>query len=581
MTQKVPILFMSFLVVASMVMAQVPQIERDALMALYNGTGGAAWNNNTNWLGAAGTECTWHGVGCGDGHVTSLGLFSNNLVGALPSELGDLGALVTVWLYSNHLNGAIPPEIGNLSGLRNLKLASNQLTGDIPLEIGNLSSLEVFMAGSNQLSGTLPSTIGNLTSLQTLSLGGNQISGSLPSEIGYLSNLQLLYINSNQLTGSIPSTIGNLTNLQYLDFNDNQLSGSIPSQIGNLSDLTHLYLDGNDLSGSIPSEIGGLSALQVLRLGPNELAGGIPIELMSLTTLNNLDLNQNRLVGDIPSALGGLTNLTTLRLSHNRFGGAIPAEIGNLSNLTFLGLEANQLRGEVPAALANLTALINGGLNLQFNALYSDNPALITFLNSKQSGGDWQFSQTVAPENLTIEWVGDHTVWLSWDPTSWPPEGGHEAWVVPVAGGDWVLAGRTESKNEIEIPVVALDPGVSYDIAVTTFTEPNSWNDNLVTSDPGEPVLATTADVGCSAPIIDLSWGNRATLSVSGAFDSFLWNTGETTPIIEVNPDQAQFFWVTTDGGSCRESAIIVVDPVIFADSFESGNVGGWPETGP
>ena len=168
---------------------------------------------------------------------------------------------------------------------------------------------------------------------------------------------------------------------------------------------------------------------------------------MSLTTIDNLDLYDNRLDGDIPAALGGLTNLTTLRLSHNRFGGAIPTEIGNLTNLTTLGLDANQLRGEVPAALANLTALINGGLDLRFNALYSDNSTLITFLNSKQNGGDWQYSQTVAPENLTIEWVGDHTVWLSWDATSWPPEGGYEAWVAPAAGGDWILAGRTESKR--------------------------------------------------------------------------------------------------------------------------------------
>jgi len=44
--------------------AQVPQIERDALVALYNSTDGANWTDNTGWLGAAGTECTWFGVRC-------------------------------------------------------------------------------------------------------------------------------------------------------------------------------------------------------------------------------------------------------------------------------------------------------------------------------------------------------------------------------------------------------------------------------------------------------------------------------------------------------------------------------------
>jgi hypothetical protein len=42
--------------------AQVPQIERDALVALYNSTDGANWTDNTGWMGAAGTECLSFGV---------------------------------------------------------------------------------------------------------------------------------------------------------------------------------------------------------------------------------------------------------------------------------------------------------------------------------------------------------------------------------------------------------------------------------------------------------------------------------------------------------------------------------------
>ena len=44
--------------------SQVPQIERDALIALYNSTDGANWTDNTGWLGEAGTECSWFGVRC-------------------------------------------------------------------------------------------------------------------------------------------------------------------------------------------------------------------------------------------------------------------------------------------------------------------------------------------------------------------------------------------------------------------------------------------------------------------------------------------------------------------------------------
>ena len=40
--------------------SQVPAIERAALIALYDATNGAAWTDNTDWLGAEGTECTWY-----------------------------------------------------------------------------------------------------------------------------------------------------------------------------------------------------------------------------------------------------------------------------------------------------------------------------------------------------------------------------------------------------------------------------------------------------------------------------------------------------------------------------------------
>ena len=40
--------------------AQVPQIERDALIVLYDSTNGNNWNNNTDWLSA--DVSTWYGI---------------------------------------------------------------------------------------------------------------------------------------------------------------------------------------------------------------------------------------------------------------------------------------------------------------------------------------------------------------------------------------------------------------------------------------------------------------------------------------------------------------------------------------
>ena len=47
-------------------------------------------------------------------------------------------------LYSNQVSGEIPPEIGQLTNLTHLYLQNNQLTGEISPEIGNIDSLTNF-----------------------------------------------------------------------------------------------------------------------------------------------------------------------------------------------------------------------------------------------------------------------------------------------------------------------------------------------------------------------------------------------------------------------------------------------------
>ena len=77
-----------------------------ALMALYNSTNGENWTRNDNWLTAP--VSAWYGVTVSRGRVTRLLLHSNNLVGTIPSELGNLASLQQLWLFSNKLSGSIP-----------------------------------------------------------------------------------------------------------------------------------------------------------------------------------------------------------------------------------------------------------------------------------------------------------------------------------------------------------------------------------------------------------------------------------------------------------------------------------------
>ena len=335
-----------------------------ALMAVYDATNGANWDDNTGWGTLTPVE-DWYGVTVDqDDNVTALDLSDNLLRGAVSPQFGNFPKLTTLNLRTNYrLTGAIPAELGNLSNLTTLILATNRLSGPIPPELGRLS---------------------NLT---TLDLGVSQLSGPIPPELASLSNLTELLLWYNDLTGSIPADLGNLTNLTRLTLNDNKLSGGIPAQLGNLSSLTQLWLKGNPLSGCIfPGVVGGGRSHDLDRLNL-PACGPVENTLMALYDATDGDnWNDNTGWGDTSIPLGQWHGVTTdqdgnvigLDLSGNGLDGTIPADLGDLSNLTTLDLENNRLRGEIPVELSNLTGLAY--LNLSGNALTGCVPRALILL---------------------------------------------------------------------------------------------------------------------------------------------------------------------------------------------------------
>lgn len=206
--------------------AQVPTIERDALMALYNATDGPNWTFPGQWGSTTIPVADWFGVDveniAGQDHITVISLVSNGL------------------------NGYIPAEIDDLSYLKILDLSGNQLPGIIPNALLGLTNLEYLFLGGCQLSGIIPSEIGNLINLFELSLVSNQLTGSIPTEIEYLTNLSVLNVRDNQLSGSIPSELESLTNIEGIDLSNNDLSGEL--DMSNLPNLRGLLLENNNFS---------------------------------------------------------------------------------------------------------------------------------------------------------------------------------------------------------------------------------------------------------------------------------------------------------------------------------------------
>jgi hypothetical protein len=284
---------------------EIPQLECEGLVTLYNSTDGPNWTDDTGWLFTL-EPCGWYGVVCWDGRVTQLALNSNELNGSIPAELGNLSNLNYLGLGDNQLSGPIPATFGNLTSLVGTHLFNNQLSGPIPPELGNLSNLEGVQAGSNQLSGPIPPELGNLSNLTTLNFGYNQLSGGIPVELGNLTKLEALHLQANQLTGAIPTELGNLSQLGELELYQNRLSGTIPTVLG---DLTNLY---------------------DLLLAENQLVGPIPASLGNLTSLVRLELHDNQLTGPIPASLGNLSLLQSLWLADNYLSGLVPIEVARL-----------------------------------------------------------------------------------------------------------------------------------------------------------------------------------------------------------------------------------------------------------
>jgi len=192
-------------------------IQRYVLALLYYSTGGDSWlscgKNDASCTGgtpylASVSECRWSGSRCNaDDCITEIEFEANNLVGTIPSELGNLNDLEILSLEQGDLSLTIPDALGSLSSLRILDLDFNKITGTIPEAIYGLTELEQLDVNSNLMTGTISESIGNLVNLRLFQVYENLMTGTVPTEIGNLNQLVIAEFFNNTFTGTMPQEI--------------------------------------------------------------------------------------------------------------------------------------------------------------------------------------------------------------------------------------------------------------------------------------------------------------------------------------------------------------------------------------
>ena len=328
--------------------------QREALIALYEATGGAHWSSKPGWL-QGDDVCAW-GIACttgvccsSDGLVSSVALRDNNLTGTLPTSIWPaLGRLLHLDLSGNELSGSLPSSLFNPTAFRNnsggasrdlIISPSRSLSNDFPptANIWRRDRSELFLH-HNHFSGTLPTELGLLT-VGHLRLGFDQVSGSLPTELGR-AGVSELYCDPGFWFGSGPREP--LPYSDWMPFQKSRpvfrISGTLPTELAANSVLKELALSYNlKISGTLPTSL-ALGSMDAFYMSSTRLSGTLPQSTflrMSSTTPPILQMDRCRLSGTIPTfGLPSDANQTTgppplraLALHGNRLSGSIPPYI--------------------------------------------------------------------------------------------------------------------------------------------------------------------------------------------------------------------------------------------------------------
>ncbi|XP_061955671.1 polygalacturonase inhibitor-like [Populus nigra] len=271
-----------------------------------------------SWL--SDTDCctSWNAVECDPttNRIVSLRIFSGDLSGEIPAEVGDLPYLETLEFHKlTNITGPIPPSISNLIHLISLRLSRLNLTGPVPDSFSKLKNLRVLVLSFNSLSGSIPSSLALMPEIDILELDRNNLTGPIPESFGnFAGRVPGISLSHNQLSGKIPASLDN-TDFRLIDFSRNKLEGDAsmlfgPNKTSGSVDLSRNLLEFNLSKVVFPN------TLTYLDVNHNKIFGSIPTQMTQLNYLS-LNVSYNRLCGQIPQG-GKLQTLDYTAYFHNR-----------------------------------------------------------------------------------------------------------------------------------------------------------------------------------------------------------------------------------------------------------------------
>ncbi|KAL3504938.1 hypothetical protein ACH5RR_034779 [Cinchona calisaya] len=120
--------------------------------------------------------------------MTGLDLSVNQLTGEIPSQLGELTALLSLNLSFNFLTGHIPKSFSTMEKIESLDLSHNNLVGSIPPEIVQLYFISTF-------------NVVQLYFISTFNVSFNNLSGSIPFENNFQTFGESSYRGNKGLCG--------------------------------------------------------------------------------------------------------------------------------------------------------------------------------------------------------------------------------------------------------------------------------------------------------------------------------------------------------------------------------------------